>query len=72
MNIGLKGTDHNSRTTRIYFERVPGAREPMVRIRTESGIIYVTEEDFSEMIVALFSEKQEAYQPRHGRKGENK
>lgn len=67
MNIGIKGTDHNNRTSWIYFERVPGAREPMVRIRTESGIIYVAEADFFEMIVALFAaEKKETYQPRHG------
>lgn len=69
MNIGIKGTDHNNRTSWIYFERVPGAREPMVRIRTESGIIYITEESFVRMFGKLFAGNQE-YEPRHGRKGE--
>lgn len=70
MNIGIKGTDHNSRTSWIYFERVPGSREPMVRIRTESEVIYITEESFAKMVVDLFREHNESYEPRHGRKGE--
>lgn len=69
MNIGIKGTDHNSRTCWIYFERVPGSREPMVRIRTESEVIYIKEESFIRMFGKLFAGTQE-YEPRHGRTGE--
>lgn len=66
MNIGIKGTDHSGQTTWIHFERVPGAKEPQVRITTEDGIIYLPEADFITMFGQLFSNDPN-YVPRHGR-----
>lgn len=66
MNIGIKGTDHSGRETWIYFERVPGAKEPQVRIRTADGMMYVSEANFAAMIVQLFGSGDPNYVPKHG------
>ena len=67
MNIGIKGVDHSGQTTWIHFERVPGAKEPQVRIRTADRMMYVSEANFTAMIVQLFGSGDPNYVPRHGR-----
>ena len=70
MKIGIKGQDFAGKILWTSFERVPGAKEPQVRITTPSEQIYVSEKYFAEMVVRLFGQGGVEYRMKHGRTAE--
>lgn len=64
-NIGITGTTFSGHQKKVYFDRIPGCAEPQIRIRTADYSIYIPENDFAQMVCALFA-SEEPYQPKHG------
>lgn len=67
-NIGITGTTFSGQQKKVYFDRMPGAKEDQIRIRTADYSIYLSESDFVAMIRELFA-SDAAYQPKHGEGG---
>lgn len=67
-NIGITGTTFSGQQKKVYFDRMPGAKEDQIRIRTADYSIYIAEADFAQMVCALFS-SEESYPPKHGKEG---
>ena len=65
MKIGIKGLTFSGRQIWTHFERVPGSKEPQIRITTDHEQIYISEDNFVEMIKQLFGSNGVEY--RHGK-----
>ena len=65
LKIGIKGQTFGGKVIWTHFERVPGSKEPQIRITTDHEQIYISEENFTQMILKLFGEGGIEY--RHAR-----
>ena len=67
LKVGIKGQTFGGKVIWTHFERVPGSKEPQIRITTDHEQIYIPEECFTDMIVELFG-KGDRIEYRHARR----
>ena len=67
MKVGIKGQSFSGREVWAYFERVPGAKVPQVRITMDNQQVYLEESSFTQMIVDLFA-SGETIEYRHAKR----